>query len=108
MPACVWVADTLCGLAVLLASHIALVAIRGNMARGQLIYKHPVPQGAPPPTLRGPPPGMGPPPEQYGDRRDFDVRGGPGGRAGADSLQGGPADPRMQGEACCCIIWYHA
>eukprot|EP00775_Hariotina_reticulata_P013228 gene13228-13359_t len=83
--------------AVLLASHIALVAIRGNMARGQLIYKHPVPQGAPPPTLRGPPPGMGPPPEQYGDRREFDGRGGPGGRAGADSLQGGPADPRMQG-----------
>jgi len=65
---------------VLLATHIALVANRGNMARGQLIFKHNPPAGAPPPTLRGPP-GMAPP-DQYGDRRaDYDARGGPDGEA---------------------------
>ncbi|KAF6263313.1 hypothetical protein COO60DRAFT_1635330 [Scenedesmus sp. NREL 46B-D3] len=46
--------------AALLASHVALVAIRGNMARGQLIYAYVPPQGAPPPTPRPPPMGAAP------------------------------------------------
>ena len=50
---------------VLKAAHVVLVAIRGNMARGQLVYKHPAPANAPPPTPAAqpmPPPGPRPPP----------------------------------------------
>jgi hypothetical protein len=50
---------------VLKAAHVVLVAIRGNMARGQLLYKHPAPTNAPPPTpaaLPMAPPGPRPPP----------------------------------------------
>ncbi|KAF8062967.1 hypothetical protein HT031_003806 [Scenedesmus sp. PABB004] len=78
--------------AALLATHVALVAIRGNMARGQLIYHYPPPTGAPPPTPRAPPQGghggghgghggMGPPPGGHA----------PGGYGGPP----GP-DPRLQ------------
>lgn len=50
--------------AVLLTTHIVLVAVRGNMARGQLMFNYSLPANAPPPTPRSHPPAhvhLGPP-----------------------------------------------
>jgi hypothetical protein len=68
--------------AVLLATHIVLVAVRGNMARGQLVFNYALPPGAPPPTL----PRHAPP---YTDR------GGGGG--GGPRLGGGPGGRPSRG-----------
>ncbi|WIA40089.1 hypothetical protein OEZ86_013501 [Tetradesmus obliquus] len=88
--------------AAMLASHIALVAIRGNMARGQLIYGYSLPPNAPPPTPRGPPGGGPPaamPPAGPGGPPIGAVHGGPPGGpyAAAAAAPGGGLPPQGAG-----------